>query len=302
MIDNLGQQNSTPYNIQQQKLHLKQLALKYLSNTDANNTSSTSLITSSSKGSNQRDSAEFSAEGLSQLASKNVSNNKDNTSLLDFSSGVVGFDYTTQMYTLEDGTTFPASTIHKVDKNSCTTLAAENNNLIFHSNTYYNYSEVNGDTWLMAVNEDYIYQAPSDRDLNDYPVEQRLAIVNAFNFFSSLVIDKYPVGLDTFYSDDEILAVMKNVGITPGKFTIGIDDKVRTYYLTKDGTILSDEQVSKYRDGFNQKNVFELGYTKDDIWLVDGVEIRPDEQGYLHIPDNLGADIKVIRHSNKETD
>lgn len=293
MIDNLVQQYSTTYSAKQQKLEVNRLALKYLSSTNKDVLTNAIQKNPSSK----RDSAEFSSESMALLKTKG-SSSSDNTYALDFRTGAVQFDYTTQMYTLDDGTTFPATSIHPIDKSSCSTLIAENNNLIFNSNTYYNYSEVNGDSWLMAVTKEGISQAPSDRDFGNYTTEQTAATVNTYCFFSSLIENPYPIGLNTFYSRDEILDVMDNVGIKPGKFTIGIDDKVRTYYLCKDGTILSDEQVSNYRNAFNQANMFERGYTKDDVWLVDGVELRPDEQGHIHIPDNLGADIEVIR-SNK---
>lgn len=293
MIENLGQEYKTLYNARQQKLQTNRLALNYLSNIDKTNTPSTMLKNTSSK----LDSAEFSSESMDLLKSQKVSNS-DNTALLDFATGEVQYDYNTQMYTLFDGTTFPSSSVHLVDKDTCSALTAVNNNLLFNSNTYYNYSEVNGDNWLMAVNKDCVYHAPSDSGSGTYTTEQIAAAVTTSNFFSSLLISDYPIGLSLYYTHDEILDVMDNVGIKPGKFTIGIDDKVRTYYLCKDGTILSDEQVSNYRSAINQDNMFERGYTKDDVWLVDGVEIRPDEQGHLNIPDNLGADIEVIR-SNK---
>lgn len=297
MIEYFGQTNSTLYNKSSQKVLNNKLSLQYLATT-TNNTHTPSLLKNSVlKKYSQRDTAIFSTEGLSQCDKKN--SNVNNTFLLDFSGGVVGYDYMKQMYTLDDGTLISPSTIHPVNKESCATLHAENNNLLFYSNTYYNYTEVNGTNWLMAVNKDSVYQAFSDSSLGNYSVDDYRAIGKTYGLFSSLIETPYPVGLNMYYSNKEILEVMKNVGITPGKFTIGIDNNMRTFYLCKDGTILSDEQVSNYRSTLNNVNVFERGYTKDDVWMVDGVEIRPDEQGYLHIPDSLGADIEVIRSSNK---
>lgn len=294
MIEYFGQTNSSFYNKSRQKVLNNKLSLQYLATT----TSKTPSLLKNNvlKKSSQRDTAVFSTEGLSQCDKKN--NNENNTFLLDFSGGVVGYDYMKQMYTLDDGTLISPSTIHPVNKESCSTLYAENNNLLFCSNTYYNYKEVNGINWLMAVNKNSVYQAFSDSSMGNYSVDEYQAIGKTYGFFSSLIETPYPVALNMYYSNNEILEVMKNVGITPGKFTIGIDNNMRTYYLCKDGTILSDEQVRNYRSTLNNVNVFERGYTKDDVWMVDGVEIRPDEQGYLHIPDYLGADIEVIRNSS----
>lgn len=297
MIEYIGQPNPTSFNNRKQKILTNKLTLQYLSTSSDNAQTSNYIRKSSQLNSSKRDTAIFSPEGLSQLNGKKNSN-INNTFLLDFSVGVVGYDYMKQMYTLDDGTLISPSTIHPVNKENCATLYAENNNLLFHSNTYYNYTESNGYNWLMAVNKDSVYQAFSDSSLGDYSVNEYRSIGKTYGFFSSLIESPYPVALDMYFSNNEILEVMKNVGITPGKFTIGIDSNVRTFYLCKDGTILSDEQVSNYRSSLNNVNVFERGYSKEDIWLIDGVEIRPDAQGYLHIPDYLGADIEVIKSSN----
>lgn len=293
----MNQINSNSFNILQQRLEMQNLALEIL--TKSNKADDNVLTELNNTKASSFDTAEFSTESINLCLTGGQS--YENTYELDFATGVVSFNYQTNMYTLEDGTQIPLSGIKKVDSSMANTLQAEDNTLALTTNTYYNYTDLDGNDYIFSLTKAGISLADSELALGDYTEDEGQIAVKTGLFLSCLMKGDYTACLDNvFFTDSEKKEILNNLGIKTGKFTITLDGKTSaTFYLDEDGTIFSEQQIASKRNFYANENLYDYGYTAEDTFMIDGQEFHIDENGHINIPDDLGMHIEVIRSSDE---
>jgi hypothetical protein len=193
--------------------------------------------------------------------------------------------------------TFPVPLAHKVDivrGKHINTLKAENNVLTIDPNVYYMNNPKGNEYAIMITHPDggrfmanydeIITPVPSEGygDLwrkEDYALSTFLSALRSGSFW----------GLEGIFSRQQIFDYLEKFNIKTGDWvtvhsTVHGKDKTTTFYLDENGRAWSVRAIEDTRNFLNNTNWLEQDRTRDSVFVVNGVEYRPDENGNLNIP------------------
>jgi hypothetical protein len=182
-------------------------------------------------------------------------------------------------------------------------LIANNNMLNLNKGSYYKLKINSGTTAIFTVSDNGNIHMP----FSELGLDSNLTLAQSdygeisktSRLLSSLAQDGSAFLVRTGgYSNTEIKDILNNVGIKPGWFQINSDGKSNKFYMLDNGLIYPEYQVEAERRGFNERNWFKDGYTRNSAFIVEGKEYKLDENGHLNIPEGVGSlmdNTKIIK-------
>lgn len=176
-------------------------------------------------------------------------------------------------------------------------LKAENNTLTFEQGCFYNIATNDGKNVTL-----FPFDQPSDGAIGiadsstgNYSHSELKELSRIERFFS-LLSSKSMYGLRTEYSPSEIRDTLGSLGIEPGKVQINTNGHKNTFYMLEDGTIYPEYQANAEKHALTTTNWFNYGCTTDSLFIIDGKEYHPNEQGYISLPKDAVAVSETITY------
>lgn len=182
-------------------------------------------------------------------------------------------------------------------------LVAKNNVLDLRKGAYYKFQTSSNTTAILTVGEGgNVYMPFSELGLDanfTLPPADYGEINKLTRLIGDLAEDGSAFLVNTAgFNDLEVKEMLGKVGIKPGWFEVKSDSKTNKFYLLDNGLIYPEYQVEAERRGFNIRNWFKDGYTRDSTFIIEGKEYKLDENGHLNVPDGVGClmgNTKIIK-------
>lgn len=164
-------------------------------------------------------------------------------------------------------------------------LKAENNVLTFKKGCFYDITTKDGKKITL-------FPHPGSTDgtigVSDYCTggysHSELKELERIERFFSYLSSKSLYSLYTTYSPSEIKSTLGSLGIEPGLVKINVNGHTNTFYMTDQGRVYPEYHVEAQRRGLQGTDWFKHGCTTDSVFIIDGKEYRPNENGHLTIP------------------
>lgn len=231
-------------------------------------------------------------ERKSQLSEEEKLRNREK---IDFTNAAISFDCIKKIFTMADGSKIALEdTATKPRKGTVKEFEVVNNNLIMKKGCYYNYTDRDGYTLMFSAgNSLYNDSTVDDCRIGGRGMENKTKewyhskARKTADIITSMLELKVPYAAYMSYSHQEVAELLHDVGISAGKFTLGIDGGYsNNYYMTHNGEIYAEYEVESRREAINMTNYLELSAPPGTMYLIDGVKYKMDEKGYFHIPEN----------------
>lgn len=185
------------------------------------------------------------------------------------------------------------------------TLQAHNNVLEFKTGSYYRFT-FDGLTTILTGHDNGSVSEPYEEMLDELGVtrnffgarderesEKLQKLFKIEFFFGQLSENITGTMLYREFSNKEQKELLAAVGIKEGFFEVKSGLKSNKFYLQKDGAIIPNYQMEAQRRALNERNLFEIGYTKGETLNVEGKEYEIDDNGHVHIPEGVAVNRTV---------
>ncbi|MCI8389948.1 MAG: hypothetical protein HFI35_04470 [Roseburia sp.] len=195
------------------------------------------------------------------------------------------------------GKLYPFKNLPKIPTDMMQPIRAVDNCITLKQGEYYKFTASDGSGWAMTVNQyGRIYLSRTE---TEYATEHGTKEV-------CIEASKYSYMLSTFrtcskeygahdITEDDITALLEELGVKKGFFTVNIGSESRTYLYSNDGRVHTqfeyDGRYYAYTDSSVRLSHFDVG----DEWIIAGKKYALDEEGRLAIP--YGEDIFDVNYA-----
>ncbi|MDU5138185.1 hypothetical protein AALA13_18265 [Lachnospiraceae bacterium 50-23] len=210
----------------------------------------------------------------------------ENRGLIDFSDGIVSFEYSTNKFYIDDNgvmTEIPISNVSPfIDPDNIKTLKIYDNKLILTSNSYYKFNHSDGIERIYgATNKGFRTICFVDNIYNNQDFSFDEVLFNTSDIINNLVTNEdYINGSKKFNA-----FLINELGFKPGVLEVGLTtNKIYKYFYKDNGSIFNEKTFNERIDSINLKNHIKYGVPKDAKWIIGGNEYHMNEDGYFNIP------------------